>query len=846
MASPVEQTFDSGVVAGTAVTSSNAPSPSVMATPVKNAGTTINFETAKVLPGSTFSGRIQSASNNAGYFVYNWTPATATTRVSLRWYVYFDSNSGANNAQGINVLMVRTASAQVFNVAMASPGEGRIYNSANAQIATLAGSIPQDQWVRIEADFTVGTTTSNGQLTVRTYLGESTTPHATLINAANVNLGTAAPTVFRYGWSGWASAWTLTGYYSHIRQEERASGSIGPRALYSGAMEPVFLCKYGSSANVTTSGAVALTTGASVGDLVVVSAALGSTGLTSNGVTDSKGNTYTRLDFAEQTTVGTTSAIYYSILTTALTTSDTITLSRAPTGGVSFVAYKISGVDPVTPFGTPIKANGNSVTPSAGAIAVPAGGIVLSSLATQVATTVTAGPDFTYEQVGFATSTGSGNPRQAFASWSWLATEGAARLGSAQGWALVAVPVNPASSGPPEGGFAGAYSFGPAAAAGDRDSDGGFNGSYSFGPALAGGSIDPEGTFAGGYAFGPAAATGKRSSDGNFASSYSFGPASAVGDRSSDGGFAAAYGFGPAAADGAIVAEGGFAAAYSFGPAAADGTSPVGGDFATAYSFGPAEADGSASAAGDFAGSYAFGPASAAGDVENAGVFAGTISWGPATFDGETETSGAFDATYGFGPATADGSIETSGGFATSYAFGPATASGAGGAGGGFSTSYGWGPAEAGGSSSSDGTFETSYSFGPAAAEGSIEPVGTFEAGYSFGPAGAAGSAIPSGGFTAVNHWGPALAGGSTDPLGTFATSYHFGPARAHGSIPSDLCWPDEIFIRVSAPSLTLEADAPSFSARANAPELSLVADAPWTTLSADAPDLTVEVTETC
>lgn len=698
MATPIEQTFEPGVVDGTAISSTNAPSPTLMASPIKNASTTINFENDVVLPGTMFSGRVQSLTNNAGYTVQNFSPTTTTTRVAGRFYIWQASGMGANAFQ---ILQVRSASAQVFNLSLDASQRLTIYNGANTQVATAASALPLDQWVRVEWQVQVGTTTSNGHLVVAYYLGESTTPIQTVYNSSTANTGTAALTVVRHGWSSWLGAPTLTTYYGMIRIEERASGFIGPRPVYSGGMTPTVMAQYASTANVTTSGAVAVTVAANVGDLVVVSAALGSTGLASNGVTDSKGNTYTRLDFSEQTTVGTTSALYYSVLTTALTTSDTITLARSPSGGVAFVAYKIVGADPTTPFGTPIKANGNSNFPSAGAITVPVGGIVLSSLATQVATTVTAGPDFDYRQIGFSTSTGSGNPRQVFASWSWLSALGAARLGSAQGWALVAVPVNPASSAPPEGGFDGAYAFGAATAQGSRMSDGGFAAGYAFGPALAGGSRMSDGGFAGSYTFGPAGFVGDRESTGNFAGAYAFGPAAADGSRDSDGDFSGAYAFGPASAQGSIDAEGSFSGTYTFGPAAFDGA------------------------------------------MEAAGGFSSTYAWGPAGFDGKTPTGADFEGAYSFGPATANGEATAEGGFDGAFSFGPAEAEGYAGVAGGFSSTFTFGPAEFVGSTTGEGGFEGSFSFGPALAGGITDYSGGFAGAYAFGPAEAEGSTEP-------------------------------------------------------------------------------------------------------
>src|SRR6185312_10442594 len=103
------------------------------------------------------------------------------------------------------------------------------------------------------------------------------------------------------------------------------------------AVTPVKIGGAGSTTSAQTSIVAALTVAASVGDLVVFIANIGS-GKTGGIPTDTKGNTW---NLIAQPTSGTAAGcnVWYSVLTTALTTSDTITTTW--TGSVARRAWTV-------------------------------------------------------------------------------------------------------------------------------------------------------------------------------------------------------------------------------------------------------------------------------------------------------------------------------------------------------------------------------------------------------------------------------------------------------------------------------------------------------------------------
>jgi len=146
------------------------------------------------------------------------------------------------------------------------------------------------------------------------------------------------------------------------------------------AVTPVKIGGAGSTTSAQTSVVAALTAGASVGDVVVFIAGLG-TAKQGTTPTDTKGNTW---NLVAQPQSGTAAVcnMWYSVLTTALTTSDTITTTW--TGSVarrSWIVLKCSGLTatPLDVSGTANAASATSLSLSTGTATAQADELVIAA-----------------------------------------------------------------------------------------------------------------------------------------------------------------------------------------------------------------------------------------------------------------------------------------------------------------------------------------------------------------------------------------------------------------------------------------------------------------------------------
>lgn len=205
---------------------------------------------------------------------------------------------------------------------------------------------------------------------------------------------------------------------------------------------PVRVGLFASTGDVTTSSDV-VEVAVAAGDVLLVHVGAGSTSA-GVAVSDSKGNTWTRLEQATTTVTALTGELWSCVVSVALTTSDTITVTRTPSGGLAWAAYKFlaADVDSTSPFGTPIEAAAASPgSPNAGVLDILPRGAGFFTVAAPTNVTVTPGAGWT--ALTSAVSSGSGNPRQTWAAYSTADATAAATLSNGAAWTAIAVPVNP-------------------------------------------------------------------------------------------------------------------------------------------------------------------------------------------------------------------------------------------------------------------------------------------------------------------------------------------------------------------------------------------------------------------
>lgn len=166
---------------GTAVTIGNSGGVSGTAfTLVQTSGTgTVKFDNTQAAHG-LLSYRCTSTASATAYV--QWT-VTATAAVATRMYVRFASMTA--NQQ----FLITTGGADFI---ISAAGLFQIAD-LGAIVKTFATTIVAGVWYRIEMENQAGTTTSNGYVAGRYFIGDSTTPAETAYSSNTRNAGTGTP-----------------------------------------------------------------------------------------------------------------------------------------------------------------------------------------------------------------------------------------------------------------------------------------------------------------------------------------------------------------------------------------------------------------------------------------------------------------------------------------------------------------------------------------------------------------------------------------------------------------------------------------------------------------------------
>jgi len=163
-----------------------------------------------------------------------------------------------------------------------------------------------------------------------------------------------------------------TGVAGNVSQTVTALANVDGAVTVQGAVSsPMNIGGFLSAAD-GLSGAFTVNQAVPVGRFVVVN-------VVTNGATpglsiaDSKANSWAQMASASRSTGTTTTATaFYAFITNALTTSDTITVTRSTSGTLLTSGMMFTGVNTVTPIdngGVQATASGTSATPSSGALA---------------------------------------------------------------------------------------------------------------------------------------------------------------------------------------------------------------------------------------------------------------------------------------------------------------------------------------------------------------------------------------------------------------------------------------------------------------------------------------------
>lgn len=210
---------------------------------------------------------------------------------------------------------------------------------------------------------------------------------------------------------------------------------------------PTVIATWASTTNVTTSSG-AINSASAIGDLLFITVHAGSDSAAIS-ISDSKGNTWQASDHATNASAPpTTTRVFWSKLTNALTTSDTITVNRALTGGLAWIASKVSGASGVVNASAALADVGQTVTGPT--LTATTGSLYVMAVTCRDVVQFTANNGYTTSTI--VRSTGTGNPRGGGYIYRQSTTATAStpelKMDIALGWTGIAIEIIPETNTP--------------------------------------------------------------------------------------------------------------------------------------------------------------------------------------------------------------------------------------------------------------------------------------------------------------------------------------------------------------------------------------------------------------
>jgi hypothetical protein len=119
-----------------------------------------------------------------GYWMYH--SPTAASQYAVRFYFKLVALPSASR----DLFRILDASGtRHCTISLLATNQIALLNAADAGLKTESAALTANTWYRCEIEIDCGTTTSNGTINWRTYLGDSTTPISTAYTSSTVNAG---------------------------------------------------------------------------------------------------------------------------------------------------------------------------------------------------------------------------------------------------------------------------------------------------------------------------------------------------------------------------------------------------------------------------------------------------------------------------------------------------------------------------------------------------------------------------------------------------------------------------------------------------------------------------------
>jgi hypothetical protein len=178
----------------------------------------ITYDNAQAAHGTL---SIRGRSNSGSAVTYVQWNCTAASSFAARIYLRLNALPSGSFDTPIYV------SGCAAFVASASTGKFQIFNAAFTAITTFATPFATGVWYRLELEGQAGTTTSNGYIAGRYFIGDSTTPVNPQFSSNTVNAGTGTP--ISNVQMGWPQGATTPDYWmDDLAFNDGTTTPIGP------------------------------------------------------------------------------------------------------------------------------------------------------------------------------------------------------------------------------------------------------------------------------------------------------------------------------------------------------------------------------------------------------------------------------------------------------------------------------------------------------------------------------------------------------------------------------------------------------------------------------------------
>jgi hypothetical protein len=212
-----------GVPLGTTLTTTNSGGTS------GNAANTVTLSTGSTMEATSFrtghgsrSLTMIHASGGAAHRVL-WNFAEAGRLVFTTYFLAETVPTVVDD-----VMAVRNATGTMCVLGIGADGKLVMTNAAGAGISAsrATNAIPADTWLRLEVEVQKGTTTTDGLMGYRYFVGESTTPVFSWTSSVQNTGTTNSASVYLGRSTGRAQTWTV--YYDSMQAQTLTSGWIAP------------------------------------------------------------------------------------------------------------------------------------------------------------------------------------------------------------------------------------------------------------------------------------------------------------------------------------------------------------------------------------------------------------------------------------------------------------------------------------------------------------------------------------------------------------------------------------------------------------------------------------------